>query len=328
MSPRLSAFGSLRRGAASLRANGGLVGLNWLGVLLLSLLFSLGALLPMLAVGFDLPVAYDVLVEGDLEPLVRGLPGKLAGLTPAFAGAALGALALWTLAFLVYCWLQAGTYGVLIAADRQAPAGPPRGQLAFRTFRTFSGRDFAGWAGRYLWRYFWLLNVLLLLATPLLVALLGWLALTAFGAERWGPPAALGIGCGGALPVGFLFALFALWNLVAMADAAREGSGVWAAVRHGLRVLGRRPGACFLLASLFVLLVALEMGAVLLPATFAIQTLTAARTGARAAALFSLNAVQALANAVLSVLFAAAFVALAQSELRAEPAALPRSAAA
>jgi hypothetical protein len=326
VSPRLSAAASLRRGAASLRANFGLVWLNALGLLLLSLLTAAGVLLPMLALGFDLRAAYDVLVESDFAPLVQELPSRLEALTPAVAGALLGALALWTLAFLVYCWFLAGTYGVLIAADRQAPPGPPRGRLAFRTF---SGRDFAGWAGRYVWRYFWVLNVLLFLATPLLVALAVWVVLTAYGAQRWGVAAGVGFGCGGALPVGFLFLLFLVWTWGAMADAAREGSGVWAAIRHGLRVVGRRPGACFLLALLFMLITLLEAGVVLLPASLAIQALTEARSAARAGALLSLNAVQWLANAVISTLFAAAYVALVQSELRAEVApSLPRSAAA
>jgi len=325
VSPRLSAAGSLRRGAASLRANFGLVWLNGVGLLLLSLLTAAGVLLPMLALGFDLRAAYDVLVESDFAPLARELPGRLETLTPAVAGALLGALALWTLAFLVYCWFLAGTYGVLIAADRQAPPGPPRGRLAFRTF---SGRDFAGWAGRYVWRYFWVLNVLLFLATPLLVALGVWVALTAYGAQRWGAAAGVGFGCGGALPVGFLFLLFMVWTWGAMADAAREGSGIWAAIRHGLRVVGRRPGALFLLALFFMLLTALEAGLVLLPASLAIQALTEARSAARAGALLSLNAVQWLANAVISTLFAAAYVALVQSERRAETPALPRSAAA
>ena len=39
------------------------------------------------------------------------------------------------MAMLVHCYFQGGIYGVLMAGDRQAPAGKPRGSLWFRTFQ-------------------------------------------------------------------------------------------------------------------------------------------------------------------------------------------------
>ena len=67
-----------------------------------------------------------------------------------------------------------------------------------------------------------------------------------WGAERWGGAAAVGIGCGAALPLTFGLLVFTLWSWLAQADAAREEAGVWMAARHSLEVLGRRLGAVLL----------------------------------------------------------------------------------
>ena len=65
-------------------------------------------------------------------------------------GLALAALmAVWLASLLLYCFFQAGTYGVLTAAERQALPGLRR-QRDF--FRTFTLRDFRGWGGRYVQR--------------------------------------------------------------------------------------------------------------------------------------------------------------------------------
>ncbi len=311
---RLSALGSLRRGFASLRANRGLVWLQWLQAAALWALTVGGLLLPLAALGLGPWESYAFLVEGEPPPFSHDLDRRIQGAAPALVAATVALLAVWTLAFFVYCWFQAGTYGVLIAADRQAPPGASDRRL----FATFSGRDFAGWAGRYLWRYFGLVNLYLLLATPLLVLSLVWLVAVAIGAERWGIPAAAGIGCGGALPIGFLAAVLVLGMWLSMADAAREGSGAWTALRNGLRVLGRRLGASTLLALLLAAAVGVQV-AVVLAATFAIEALTPARTLERLAAVLTLNLAQWLVAAVVGVLWSAAAVALVQAELRAEP---------
>ena len=70
------------------------------------------------------------------------LAGELAQVSPPLLLALAAALAVWLLSLLLHCFLQAGTYGVLAAADRQALpglAGTPA------LFRTFSLRDFLGW---------------------------------------------------------------------------------------------------------------------------------------------------------------------------------------
>jgi hypothetical protein len=311
---RLSALGSLRRGFASLSANRGLVWLGWLQGLVLWALTVGGLLLPLAALGLGLGESLAFLIEGEAPPFTQDFDHRLERAVPALIAATLAMLAVWTLAFFVYCWFQAGTYGVLIAADRQAPPGARDREL----FATFSRRNFAGWAGRYLWRYFWLLNIYLLLATPLLVLAMVWLVAIAFGAERWGMPAAVGIGCGGALPLGFLAAVLALGMWLSMADAAREGSGPMIALRTGLRVLGRRLGASTLLAVLLAGVLGLQVGGVL-ALSLAIEALTGERTFERLAAILTLNAGQWLVAAVVGVLWSAAAVALVQAELRAEP---------
>jgi hypothetical protein len=319
----LSAFASLGRGLASLRANWGLVWLQWLQVLLLWALTIGGLLLPLSVLGFDLATSLAFLVEGEPPPLTGELERQLENVTPALLAALVGACAVWTLGFFVYCWFQAGTYGVLIAADRQAAPGARDRRL----FRTFSHRDFAGWAGRYLWRYFWLVNLFVLFATPVLVLALLWLVLLGVGVERWGMSAAVGFGCGGALPLGFLVVVLTLGMWLAMADAAREGSGVWTATRHGLRVLGRRLGASTLLAVLVGAMMGLELATVLLLG-FVIERVTPEGTAAQVAAVLGLNAGHWLVAAVVGVFTSAAAVALVQAELRAEPPAALRGKAA
>jgi len=100
-------------------------------------------------------------------------------------------LAVWLLAFLLHCYFQAGTFGVLASGDRQALPGLPRHRMLFRTF---SLRDFLGWGGLYMWRF---CGVLLLFGA--FTFLLGggvllWLLFLGVGGAQWGSPAALGIG--------------------------------------------------------------------------------------------------------------------------------------
>lgn len=318
----LSASGSLRRGFASLRANWGLVWLRWLVSLVLWVLTVGSFVLPMVALGFEPAYALRLLLDGSMPP-VDQIQQALERVSPALIGALIGALAFWTLGFFVYCWWLAGSYGVLIAAERQAGAGTRDRRL----FKTFSPRNFAGWAGRYMWRYFWLLNLFAFFATPLLVLTLVWLLLLGFGGERWGLSAALGIGCGGALPLAFFAVVLLLGMWLATADAAREGSGPWTATRNGLRVLGRRLGATSLLALLIVFLLGCELAAVLVQ-SLVLESMTPNESWERMLLAVAFQAVFWLAAAVVGVLFNAAAVALVQSEVRSESMAPVRSEAA
>lgn len=254
----LSAVDCLHRGLFNLRANWELVLVQWLQVATTTVL-SLVGLLPLLAVvGWASPEATAGSWEAAraldswAELLSRGRQAWVLLVVSLVI-----ASAIWLIAMVVFCYLQGGILGLLMAADRQAPPGRPS---HWRGFRAFSLARLRGWAGRYVWRYFWLLQIFFLVALAWLLLPLAVAALTAWGQSRWGGPAAVGIGCGGALPVVFSLVLLAFWLNLAQADLARQESGVGTAAREALRILGRRFGAvggifgAAFLASLFVTL--------------------------------------------------------------------------
>jgi hypothetical protein len=296
---RLSTLGCLRRGWTNLSANWELVLLQWLQAFGMLALSAFGALLALLILGVN------------LASLGRGSWLRALGdLSPALLLALAALTAVWLASLLVYCFFQAGTYGVLAAADRQALPGARR-QREF--FRTFTLRDFRGWGGRYVWRYFGvalLFGILLLALSG--VALL-WLGFAVAGDGEWGSPAALAIVLGGALPVGFLALVAGLGFYLAQADLAREGSGVRSAWRRGLGVLGRRLGA---VTALFVLIAAalLALAALFLPLSTAADALLAGAPGVRALVRFLLVLLASLPDNLLVTLFAGALVALVRSE--------------
>jgi len=242
------------------------------------------------------------------------LAHRVASLSPALLLALAAMLAVWTLSLLLHCWFLAGTFGILAAADRQALPGSRRSR---NFFRTFSLRDFLGWGARYVWRFlglfacFW--GALFLLG----VAVVVWLVSTLAGGGQWGSPAALAIGCGWFLPLGFLVLVTALWFGLAQADLAREGSGVRAASRRGLDVLGRRLGAVILLFAL-ILLAALALAIVFLPLGAAADALLSGAPSARALVRFLLILLQSFPNTLLAMVLAGSLVALVRSEMPSE----------
>jgi hypothetical protein len=302
---KLSAADCLRRGWTNLAANWELVVIHWLQSLVVVALLALSVALPVATLGTD-----ALLTGRSAGRVLQVVTARLDRLSPGVTMAGIAMLAVWLLSLLVHCWFQAGAYGVLAAADRQALPGPRRQRLLFRTF---SLRDFSGWGGLYLGRYFRLLVLVWALALPLGMAILMWLITLGVGGQVWGRGAVMGIGCGGALPLGFLFLVAGLWSHVAQADLAREGSGVGAASRRGLAVLGRRLGAVFVL----VLLVGVAAGAVALvfiPVSFVPDLLLAGAPRLRTLVRVLLFLLQGLPNALLAMILAASLVALVRSE--------------
>ena len=260
-SPRRSAIDCLRRGALSTRANWGLVFLALLQNFLLVALV-VASFLPFLVVlgGFGV-------LRGDLEN-PEALQGWLDGLgrlalqrLPALGLGLLASMVVGVAAVALWGWFQGGIMGTLVAAERQAHPRAQDRAGGWRWFKTLSGRDFGGWGGRYMWRYFWFFHLyvtcaLLLLLVAVLLAL-G----VGFGYESWGVGAAFGIGCGGALPFVFLLLVFALWYLAALPSVVVADGRVVEGAALGLRIVGRRLGGSLLLAAvLFVASLVITLG--------------------------------------------------------------------
>src|SRR4029453_4229066 len=150
----LAAIDCVRRGIRNARANRELVVVRWLSNLVLLALAAAGVVPPLLVLGF--PAADLPLDPEDWQRLGPELISRLADPPAGLVAAALGTAFVWTLAFIVFCFFQAGTYGILYSGDRPAPPGlPPEKSW----FRTWSRSDFSGWGGRLLWRFFWFLNL-------------------------------------------------------------------------------------------------------------------------------------------------------------------------
>lgn len=306
---RLSALDCLRRGWSNLSANWELVLLGWLGSFVTLFLLLLGFVLPLVILGVDLAGVRRSAGREIGEALRR-----LADDTPALPLALSATLAMWLVSLLFHCFVQAGAYGILTAADRQALPGPGRDKLLFRTF---SARDFMGWGSLYVWKFFRLLLVYWTLILLMVCGLLAWGLFLLVGGSQWGTGAALGIGCGGALPVLFLVLVLGLWFNVAQADLARETSGVRAASRRGLSVLGQRLGAVFTLFVLF-LGAMFVLGLVFAPLSAVADSLVTGAPRVRALVQLILLLLQSLPNSLLTMALAGSLVALVRSELLSE----------
>jgi hypothetical protein len=321
---RLGLFEAMGRGLASLRANWPLVPLWTLGILL-AIAVLVASVLPMFgAMGLTLLDLAALGQESDPTVIAERFGDlDLSGLT---AQALLGAVLLFaggvTLASLVLLWFQGGLLGVLAAADAQAPPGPRRPAV---TFRTWSGALFAAEGRRLFVRslLFWTLATGLYLAWALLVV---GLALVAFlGVDRWGEGAGLAVGCGGAIPLLFVLFALGLGVTLGLADLPRPEGSAGRALAQGFRVLGDRMGASLGLWFLFVA----ASGAV---GAFdgGLGVVAARSLEGRPGALAALGAArfvfQMLATSVLSVALYGSAIALVRAERarsaadRAEPA--------
>jgi hypothetical protein len=303
----------MRRGLANLAANWELAALHWLQSTATAILFILGLIVPVAALGFHLLVSSWTGID-DIEGALSEVLLRLSDNVPLLALSLLGMLAVWTLAFLLYTYLQAGMYGILTEADRRVPPGV----FSRPAYRAFSLSAFDGWARRHFWRFFWFLNLFGLFGS--LIALAATLALAGMiltGAEL-GTPAILSAGCFGALVT--LLAAFALaiWFLVAQADLAQGDAGVWEACRRGFSVLVRRLGAVLLLLLIFVA-ASVVISVLFLPLSFGAGLMGMGDPFFSLALQLSLSLLQTLPNALLAVALGGALVALVRSETQSEP---------
>jgi hypothetical protein len=301
---RLSAADCLRRGWTNLAANWELVLLQWLQSLLVVVLLALGVALPVVTLGAD------ALRSGrSAARVLEVVTARLGRLSPAVALAGVAMLAVGLLSVLVHSWFQAGAYGVLASAERQALPGRRRPRWLFRTF---SLRDFSGWGALYLGRFFRLLVFFWALALPLGVAVLVWLISLGVGGGVWGKTAVLGI-ASGLLPLGFLFLVAGLWCHVAQADLARGSSGALAAAWRGLKVLGRRLGAVTVLVVLFVG-AGVALAILFVPVSAVPGLLLTGAPRLRGLVLILLFLLQGIPSALLTLILASSLVALVRSE--------------
>ncbi len=311
----LAAIDCVRRGTASLRANWELVLAQWLATLVV-VGIGVAGVVPVLGVLGLLDFSSLPSTPAEWGSWFEDLGGRLGELGPALAAALAGTLAVWTLALLAQCFFAGGIYGVLAAAERQAPGGVPRDH---RLFRTFSWRDLFGWGGRYLWRFFWFYNLFAAILLVIVLAGAVLAVLSTAAAEAWGAPAAIGIGCGGALPLLFAAVVVGLWMAVAQADLGRLDSGVGVATRRGWRVLTRRLGGVLLIC-LLAAITSFAIGIVFAPFGIGIELAVADNLPLNLGLRLGLNLVQSLAGGIVSIALGGSFVALLRSETAERPA--------
>lgn len=253
-----TAIDCLRRGFHSTRANWGLIPMKLLGDFLFAVLLIVSFLPPVLVLG-GMALLEGGWSEAALQEWILGLPDELVTRLVPLLLAVLGSLVLGLLAVVVWGWFQGGLLGVLVAAERQAHPRAQDQPGGWRWFRTFSLPDFSGWGGRYVWRFFWFFHLALTVSLVFILLLALLVVGAVYGNEAWGPGAAVGIGCGGALPLLFLVLVYALWYTAAQPAVALEGSGPVRGSRLALRVVGRRLGASFLIL-LVVVVISMVVG--------------------------------------------------------------------
>ncbi|MDH3255543.1 MAG: hypothetical protein OEM62_11160 [Acidobacteriota bacterium] len=312
---RVSAMDALRRGVSNLLANWELVLVHLGQTVLVSVLFVAGAIPLVLVIGWgSLRTLWaDWATATSAPPSLEDLLARLSGsLGPLLLGVCV-ALCAWTVALIVYAYVQAGIFDVLAKGEQGAPAvaGSRAG------FRSFSFGQWKRSADRHIWHFFWLVNIFMALGTVLLVVLglifvaTGWLVAT----EAVG--AAFFFGClGGSLLI-VLAAGTSLWWQLAMAAAVSGASEVGRSIRFGGRVLVRRLGAVLVFVLLGVV-IGITAAIVFLPGALLLEVTLRDSTAAYVSGQVAMSLLQSAFSSVLSVGFAAITISLVSSELRIE----------
>lgn len=307
-----TAIDCLRRGFHSTRANWGLIPLKLLGDVLFAILFIVSLLPPVVVLGGMALFEADW-SEAALQEWLLDLPDLYLTTLGPLLLSILGSLVLGLLAVVVWGWFQGGLLGVLVAAERQAHPRAQDQAGGWRWFRTFSLKDFSGWGGLYVWRFFWFFHLALTVSLVFLLLLALLVVGAVIGQERWGPGAALGIGCGGALPLLFLVLVYALWYTAAQPAVALEGSGPVRGSKLALRVVGRRLGGSFLIL-LVVVVISIVVGMGFFLAQMASSLTLQENFVPWLVAYVLLYLVQMAFSSALSVYFLAAFGSLVVAE--------------
>ena len=306
---RLSALESLQRGLLNLRGNWQLVPISWV-LNLVSLLLSVLALLPFyLVLDIDWP-ASDLTPDQASVWMMESMERLMAQvLTPAFWLAMISSSALLLALLAVYSFVQGAIYAVLSDGDRLAP----RSGVAAGSFRSFNWQEFQRHGGHYLWRFFWLFNVVFILWLVLVLVISIAFVLIAMVGAGAGVPAAVALGCAAFFPFVFLVVLLGFWTLIAQAEIADRDCSLGSGMRSAFRIVGRRLGAIVVLALVFGAAF-FAVSLVFLTFALSIEMGLAMFERARFVTNLMMQVVQGLASAILYMVVAATVVALSRAE--------------
>ena len=135
----------------------------------------------------------------------------------------------------------------------------------------------------------------------------------AIAAQSWGGVGAVGVGCGGMLPLFFLLLVAGLWTWAAQAELANADATVRVASKRALRLVGRRAGG-LLLILLLGMAASMALSMVFLPLSMAISLVFRDSLFGGLVLRGLLMVVQWGASGVIQIALAASMVALARSE--------------
>lgn len=318
---RLPALDALVRGFANLRANRELV----LVQIASGVLLAASILVPLLLFLARLGIPLSVWNTKDPEALAKALASvslDLGQLTSMLGLGLLVMLVVGTLVFVLYCWFQAGTLAVLLAGEAQAPVGR---RMPAEVFRTFTWAGFVGWASRYGMRIFWINNLFLIFLTLLLLAFTLPIVLASWFSEDGVSALGCVMGCGLALPLGFIAVVLVLAMMVAQICAVEEGATTWRATRRAFSITGHRLGGLLLLYLLTI------CGSLAVTTLFGVAGFVLKLALARAETLLAvlsagLGIVEFVVSVGLTLAMTAAIVAMVRAEMRLESAATPPAA--
>jgi hypothetical protein len=294
----------LQRGLRSLRANWALVPILLLQSLLTLALTLAGAVVLMQGLGIRV-VAWlsgiaTVSPQRIADELVAGLEAPLPPLASLMLPLLVASL-LWTVAFVLYCYLQGGIVGVLASGESAAGAGLP----GWRSFCSFSATMFDRHGRRLFWRYFWLNHLIAGVGLIWMLLLLGLSLLALLFAADADLSLGMALGCVGLVPLGMLFLAVALWAMLATVEAAHPAIGIWRASGRALVELRRGflpVTILWLLAMVASMAVSGFFAPLRLGAAFALRQYQVISLGARGALLLGESL---LACAVIVTLVAA-----------------------
>jgi len=303
---KLSAIDSLQHGLLNLRANWQLAVVLFVQTLVVSVISLLGFVPVALVLGFTF--LRGVLSDFDTDG-GAALLGRIAESIGPLILAFLAATLIWTIAFVVYCYVQGGVLGTLAAGERKAVTE----SIRWQNYRVFSLQAFFRHAEGLTWPIFWLLNLFMLIGLVFITVFgIGAVAISALLSQ--GPTAAqFAVGCLALLIFVVAMMLLMVWLQLALAELATGTRSALAATGAALKVAFKRlPGVALLVLILFVLSIVLAI--IFLPVSMVLEVALRQRMGAYFAGQAMITLVQWLASGFVTVGWSATLIALVLGE--------------